>query len=84
MKIVVKGSIFLKESNIYILTIKFIEGKKILPGNKLINEGDLNLKFEVQSLTLDSNNYTEDSFDIVIEKPTIDLKSFEGKTFKLI
>lgn len=80
MKILVKGGLYLEASDIYLLTIKFIEGNKILPGQKLINS---DLSFTVKSLTLDTYNYETDSFDIVIEKPKGKIKDLVNKEFNL-
>ena len=80
MKIYVKGAIHLKKSDIYLMTIKLIEGK-ILPAEKWINEKDNNLFFIVKSLTLGTYNFDTDSFDIVIEKPLSSIEKYVDKNF---
>jgi hypothetical protein len=80
MKILVKGGLYLEAADIYILTIKFVEGDKILPGQKLINS---DLSFTVKSLTLGTYNYETDSFDVVIEKSNAEIKDLINKEFDL-
>jgi hypothetical protein len=81
MKVKVTDSHYIKDTEYYILIIKFTEGKKILPGFKMVEVEEGLLTFTVKSLTL---FYSSDLglLQIIIEKPEADLKLLEGKEFK--
>ena len=81
MKIYVKGAIHLNKNDIYLMTIKLIEGDKILVSDKWLNEKDNNLFFIVKSLTLGTYNFDTDTFDIVIEKPSSPIEKYIDKKF---
>jgi hypothetical protein len=81
VKVFVKTSHHIKASDIYILTIKFIEGVKILPGDTYKGETNPGIIFKMKSPVLGSYNYTDDSFDITIETPAVSLSEFNEKTF---
>lgn len=81
MKIYVKEAIHLKKSDMYILTVKLIDGNKVLSAEKWINEKDNNLFFMIKSLTLGTYNFDNDTFDIVIEKPLSPIEEYINKDF---
>jgi hypothetical protein len=81
MKIYVKGGYHLKSENIWTLVIKFIEGNKILPGEKLVELNNPQSSFTVKSLIIGRASIGSDLFDILIEDPGTDISNLENKIF---
>lgn len=81
MKIFIKEIYYLASNDLHILTIKFKDGKKILPGDELVCEDLPDLSFIVESLTIGTYNYDDDSFDIIIKKPNQPLPQYARRTF---